>query len=66
MMMKMNRYLVKISRNYCYEEEVIAKDEDEAEQMVNDKVDKFQLYGSELFDDYNGEVKLIEENVVEE
>ena len=55
----MNKYLVKISRNYYYEEVVEAENEEEAEQIVNDKVDEFLLYGSELYDDYNGSVEEI-------
>lgn len=59
----MNKYNVKISRNYFYEEIVEAENEEEAEQIVNDKVDMFMIYGTELYDDYNGSIELLEENV---
>ena len=59
----MNKYNVKISRNYFTEIEVIASDEEEAESLANDEVDKYMLYGSELYDDYNGSVELLEENI---
>ena len=59
----MNKYNVKISRNYFTEIEVIASDEEEAETLANEEVDKYMLYGSELYDDYNGSVELLEENI---
>ena len=59
----MNKYNVKISRNYFYEEIVEAENEEEAEQIVNDKVDMLMIYGTELYDDYNGSIELLEENV---
>ncbi len=59
----MNKYKVIISRNYCTEVEVIAHDEEEAETLANEEVDKYTLYGSELYDDYNGSVELLEENI---
>lgn len=59
----MNKYSVKISRNYFTEIEVIASDEEEAETLANEEVDKYMLYGSELYDDYNGSVELLEENI---
>ena len=59
----MNKYNVKISRNYCTELEVIASNEEEAERLANEEVDCYSLYGTELYDDYNGSVELLEENV---
>ena len=59
----MNKYLVKISRNYCTEIEVIAESEEQAEEKANNMVDHYELYGTELYDDYNGSVELIEEAV---
>lgn len=52
----MKKFRVLISRNYCYETEVEAETEEEAERIVNEEVDSFILHGSELYDDYNGSV----------
>lgn len=59
----MNKYKVGVSRNYYTEVEVIAENEEQAEQKADELFDMLQLYGSELYNDYNGNVELIEENV---
>lgn len=59
----MNKYKVGISRNFYYEFEVIAINKEEAEDKANENFDMLTLYGSELYDDFNGKVELIEENV---
>lgn len=59
----MNKYLVGVSRNYYHEFEVIAENEDDAENKADDLFDMLHIYGSELYDDHNGKIELIEENV---
>lgn len=59
----MNKYKVGVSRN-CYKEyEIIAESEEEAEEQADELFDMLTLYGSELYDDYNGSIELLEENV---
>lgn len=59
----MNKYKVGVSRNYYHEFEIIAENEQEAEDKADELFDMLQLYGSELYNDYNGNIELIEENV---
>lgn len=59
----MNKYIVGVSRNYYHEFEIIAENEEQAENKADELFDMLQLYGSELYNDYNGKVELIEENV---
>lgn len=62
----MNRYTVFVSRNCTYEFDIIAANKDEAENKANEMFDEMQFRGSEMYDDYNGGIKLEEENVKEE
>ena len=57
----MNKYLVKLSRNYYYETEIIADNEEEAEQIGNNEFDELEIRGHELYDDFNSSVSLMEE-----
>lgn len=59
----MNKYLVGVSRNHYHEFEVIAENQEEAEEKADELFDMLQLYGNELYNDYNGKIELIEENV---
>ena len=59
----MNKYKVGVSRNYYTEFEVIAEDELEAEDKADELFDNLILYGSELYNDYNGKLELIEEDI---
>ena len=59
----MNKYKVGVSRNCYHEFEIIAENEQEAEDKADELFDMLQLYGVELYDDHNGNIELIEENV---
>lgn len=59
----MNKYIVGVSRNYYHEFEIIAENEEQAEDKADELFDMLQLYGSELYNDYNGKIELVEENV---
>jgi len=59
----MNKYKVGVSRNYYHEFEIIAENEQEAEDKADELFDNLYLYGVELYDDHNGNIELIEENV---
>lgn len=62
----MNKYKVLVSRNYATEIEVIAENEEDAERKADDIFDALELRGHELYDDYNGSIELLEEDVEED
>ena len=59
----MNKYIVGVSRNHYHVFEIIAENEEQAENKADELFDMLQLYGSELYNDYNGNIELVEENV---